>query len=87
MIIKNLVEKLKENMNNIYYLRFLHLIFKYVMPNVVFDVDFNVSICVLHKKQFSAMINNDRKKGALFGPLVYPEQFTDLLNQRLANLV
>ena len=61
IIIKKLVNKLKKNRFNIYYARFLYLILKHLLPNVVFDVDYQVSVYILHKKQFTAMITTDKK--------------------------
>ena len=83
IIIKNLVDNLKENKFNIYYARFLHLIFKYLLPNVIFYHDYSIHVYVLHKKQFTPMITNDRKKGFSTEPLVYPILFTNLMVQRL----
>ena len=73
MFIKNIVDKIKGNENNIYYSKFLHLIFRHLLPNVIFDDDFVVLVCQMHKKQFSVMVNNDKKKSVVFGAMIYPD--------------
>ena len=65
-------------------LKILHLDFKHLLPNVIFDVDFQVPVSVLHKSSLLLRSQVTRKKGFSSDPLVYPTLFTNLLNQRLA---
>lgn len=86
LLIRNIALKIHENSSQIYYARFLQLIFSYLLPTAIFENDVFVPVCKLNKRQFADMVSKDAKKGTTIPPLIYPLSFKNKLHQRLPSV-
>ena len=74
--------RIKDKREVIYFSRFLHLIFVHLCPESVFQGDTCIKVHKNGPRSFVDMTNKD-VKNQFNTPIVYPEQFLALLQERM----
>ena len=82
MILEYICMRIKDKREVIYFSRFLHLIFVHLCPESVFQGDTCIKVHKNGPRSFVDMTNKD-VKNQFNTPIVYPEQFLALLQERM----
>ena len=82
MILEYICFRIKDKREAIYFSRFLHLIFVHLCPDSIFQGDTCLKIYKNGPRSFQDMTNKD-VKNKFDTPIVYPEQFLALLQERM----
>ena len=82
MILEYICFRIKDKREVIYFSRFLHLIFVHLCPESIFQGDTCIKVYKNGPRSFVDMTNKD-VKNQFNTPIVYPEQFLALLQERM----
>lgn len=74
--------RIKDNINVVYTTRFVHLIFQYLCPNIVFEEDTRLPVFSNTLRSFRDLLGIE-KENNFVGPVNYPIQARHILHQRL----